>query len=78
MTQYYQLTTSQCIRFRGLSVQHQILKDVNKLKNKNNKTPVSISDSLAKLSGDAEILQSFLLHEEPVSSLTKQRSRYSP
>lgn len=36
---------------------------------------MSMSDILAKLSGDVEILQSFHLREEPVSSLAKQRSR---
>lgn len=38
---------------------------------------MSIWDSLAKLSGDVEILQSFHLHEEPASSLAKHRGRWS-
>lgn len=48
ITQYYQLTILQCTGFRELSVQHPILKTIIELKNKNNKAPVSISDSLGK------------------------------
>lgn len=52
-------------------MQHKILKTIINLENKTNKNPAFLSDSMAQLNVNAEILRSFHLLEEPASSLAK-------